>query len=395
MQTRGTRRDTLETEAATPIWISRRTRKAVMVAGVAALALLLWRVPALVSLSVGSVALAVALAFPVRTFSRVMPRRAAIAFTILLAVALLVLAITVFVPVIANQLGALVAAVPGIARQLGDRVPSMLDWLAARGLSLGSPDHVLAETQQRLLAAVQQFAGRLLGGLGQVVSGVAGVVVALLGIVLVAVYLLVDGRRIQATLLRAAPHRYRRDVRALWDALGTTLSRYLGGLALAMAIEGALAAIAFHVLGVPYAFLLGAWVSVTAVIPYVGAWLGYTPGILLALAISPTRALAAVVASMSINLVVGNVISPRIQGQAVRVHPMLIFFAVVAGGELFGVPGVVLAVPSMAVLRVLYDFLRARVRVVDEPPATNEPTGYAVASPPEARPRALAAAGRS
>jgi len=61
----------------------------------------------------------------------------------------------------------------------------------------------------------------------------------------------------------------------------------------------------------------------------------------------------------------------------------------------FGEPGVVLAVPSMAVLRVLYDFLRARVRVVDEPPATNEPTGYAVASPPEARPRALAAAGRS
>jgi len=395
MQTRGTRRDTLETEAATPIWISRRTRQAVMIAGVVALALLLWRVPALVSLSVGSVALAVALAFPVRTFSRVMPRRAAIAFTILLAVALLVVAITVLVPVIANQLGALVTAVPGIARQLDDRVPSTLDWLAARRLLPGSPTSVLADMQQRLLAAVQQFAGRLLGGLGQVMSGVAGVVVALLGIVLVAVYLLVDARRIQATLLRAAPHRYRRDVRALWDALGTTLSRYLGGLALAMAIEGALAAIAFHVLGVPYAFLLGAWVSVTAVIPYVGAWLGYTPGILLALAISPTRAVAAVVASMSINLVVGNVISPRIQGQAVRVHPMLIFFAVVAGGELFGVPGVVLAVPSMAVLRVLYDFLRVRVRVADDTPATNDPTASAVASPPEARPRALTALGRS
>ena len=240
MQTRGTRRDTLETEAATPIWISRRTRHAVMSASVAALALLLWRVPALVSLSVGSVALAVALAFPVRTFSRVMPRRAAIAFTILLAVALLVVAITVLVPVIANQLGALVTAVPGIARQLDDRVPSTLDWLAARRLLPGSPTSVLADMQQRLLAAVQQFAGRLLGGLGQVMSGVAGVVVALLGIVLVAVYLLVDARRIQATLLRAAPHRYRRDVRALWDALGTTLSRYLGGLALAMAIEGAL-----------------------------------------------------------------------------------------------------------------------------------------------------------
>jgi len=395
MQTRGGRRTTTETDAPTPIWISRRTRQAAVIAGVATLALLLWRVPTLMSLAAGSIALAVALAFPVRAFSRAMPRGAAIALTMVVAAALLVLAVTVFAPIISDQLRALVTAVPGIARQVDDRVPSVLAWLAARGLSLGSPERVLAETQQRLLAAVQQFAGRLLGGLGQAVSGVAGVVVALLGIVLVAVYLLADARRIQATVLRAAPHRYRRDVRTLWDALGTTLSRYLGGLALATAIEGALAAIAFHALGVPYGFLLGAWVSITAVIPYVGAWLGYTPGILLALAISPTRALVAFSVSMAINLVVGNVIAPRIQGQAVRVHPMVIFFAVVSGGELFGVPGVVLAVPSMAVLRVLFDFLRVRVRVVDETPARREPTGYAVASPPEARPRALAASGRS
>jgi predicted PurR-regulated permease PerM len=72
---------------------------------------------------------------------------------------------------------------------------------------------------------------------------------------------------------------------------------------------------------------------------------------------------------MVINLVVGNVITPRIQASAVRVHPMLVFFAVVTGGNVFGMAGVVLAVPTMAVLRVLYDFLRVRVRVVDESPA--------------------------
>ena len=300
-----------------------------------------------------------------------MPRGAAIAVTMVLSAALVVLAITVAAPIIADQLRALVAAVPGIARQLDERVPSVLDWLASRGLLPGSPERVLADTQQRLLAAVQQFGGRLLGGLGQAVSDVAGVVVALLGILMVAIYLLVDARRIQAAALRASPHRYRRDVRALWDAFGHTLSRYLGGLALSMAIEGALAAIAFHLLGVPYAFLLGAWVSVTAVIPYVGALLGYAPGVLLALAISPTRALLALGVCMAINVVMGNVITPRIQGRAVRVHPMVAFFAVAAGGQLFGVPGVVLAVPTMAVLRVLYDFLRLRVRVVDETAASH------------------------
>ena len=366
--------DTAATEAATPIWISRRTLRVLVAAGLAALALLFWRAPTLVALAVGGGALALVLSFPVRAFSRRMPRGAAIALSMLLAAALVALVITVVVPIILDQLSALVAAVPRIARRLGERVPSALDWLAARGLSPGSPEQVLHEVQQRLLAAVQGFMGRLLGGLGHFVSSVAGVAVALLGMVLVAVYLLSDARRIKAAVLRAVPHRYRRDVRALWEAFGQTLSRYLGGLVLSVMTEGLLAAIALHFLGVPYAFLLGAWISVMAVIPYVGAWLGYAPAVLLALSISPMRALVALLLFLLINVFVGNVLAPRIQGQAVRVHPLLIFVATVAGGELFGLPGVVLAVPTVAVLRVLFDFLRVRLRVEESPPDL-EPAG--------------------
>jgi predicted PurR-regulated permease PerM len=371
MQTSGT----VETGGATPIWISHRTRRILVAAAVGALALILWRVTTLMSLFVGGAALAIALSFPVDGLSRVMPRGAAIALTLVLVAAVLLLAITVFAPIIAGQLGALVTGVPGIAQQLDERVPSVLDSLAKRGVLPGSPEQVLAEMQLRLLAAVQQFAERLLGGLGQVVSGVAGVVVALMGMLLVAVTLLANARSILAAGLRAAPHRYRRDVRSLWDAFGETLSRYLGGLTLSLVIEGALAAIVFHQIGLPYAFLLGAWVSVTAVIPYVSALLGYAPAMLLALAISPTKALLALALGITINAVVGNVITPRIQGRAVHVHPMLVFFAVIIGGELFGIPGVILAVPAMAVLRVLYDFFRVRVRVVAESPATDPTAG--------------------
>lgn len=367
--------DTVATEAATPIWISRRTVRALVGAAVAVLVLLLWRAPTLVALSVGGGALALVLSFPVRAFSRWMPRGVAIALSMVLSAALGVVVITVVLPIILGQLRGLVAAVPRIAQQLGDRLPSTLEWLAARGLSPGSPEQVLQELQQRLLVAAQEFMGRLLGGLGKFVSGVAGVAFALLGSVLVAAYLLSDARRIKAALLRAAPHRYRRDVRALWDAFGRTLSRYLGGLVLSATMEGLLAAIALAFLDVPYAFLLGAWVSVTAIIPYVGAWLGYAPALLLALSISPTRALGALLLFLLINTFVGNVVAPRIQGKAVRVHPTVVFLATVIGGQLFGLPGIVLAVPAMAMLRVLFDFLRVRVRVADEGPTSRQQIG--------------------
>ena len=360
---------TVETDAATPIWISRRTRQVMVVVSLGALALILWRVTTLVSLLVGGASLAVALSFPVDGLSRVMPRRVAIAVTLVFIAAIVVLAITVFVPIIADQLGALVAAVPDVAQRLDERVPSVLDSLAARGLLPDSPESVFSEIQARLLAAVQQFAQRLLGQLGPVVSGAAGVVVAVAGILLVAVTLLANARRVQAAVLLAAPRRYRRDVRSLWNAFGDTLSRYLGGLALSLLIEGVLAAIVFHQIGLPYALTLGAWVALTALIPYVSAWLGYGPAVLLALTISPTKALITLALGVTVNAVVGNVITPRIQGQAVNVHPMFVFLAVVTGAELFGIPGVILAVPAMALLRVLYDFLRIRVRVVAQGPA--------------------------
>jgi predicted PurR-regulated permease PerM len=128
-----------------------------------------------------------------------------------------------------------------------------------------------------------------------------------------------------------------------------------------------LSAAALFLLGVPYALLLGAWVSVTALIPYIGAWIGAVPAVLLALSISPTKALLTALLFLAIQQLEGNVLTPRIQGQAVRVHPVLVFLAVVAGGELAGIPGIVFAVPALAMLRVLYDFFCARLRVRPAP----------------------------
>ena len=368
---RAGRRDASLVAGATPIWISPRARGILVVIGLALLALLGWRAPTLVRLAIGGTLVALVLSFPVQAFSRVMPRGAAIALSLLIVVAVVAFAIGVVVPIAVEQLSAFVAAVPGIAQRLGEQVPSVLDSLARSGVLPDSPERVLEEGRQRLLVAVQEFAGGLLGGLGRFVSGVAGVVVAFLGMVLVGVYLLVDARRIQAAMIRATPHRYRRDGRALWDAFSQTLSRYIGAVLIAITVEGALAAVAFHFLGLPYAVLLGGWVGITALIPYVGAWIGYAPALLLALSISPTRALAALLVCMVINLLVGNVLSPRLQGRAVDVPPSIVFAATVAGGELFGVGGVVLAVPTVATLRVLFDFFRVRLRVADEHAATS------------------------
>lgn len=349
----------------TPIPISRRTRTILLVASAVALVLLLRQAPSLLTLMLGGGALALLLSFPVRALSHVVPQKVAILVSLLLLGGLLVLAVAVVVPVLAEQLSALVAALPDIARQIDQRLPSLLAPLAERGLLPGTPEEFVSNLERQLLEFIQALGGRILGGLGGVVTSAFGTAVTIFGMIFIAVYLVADSRALQARFIHAVPHRYRRDARDLWNAFGFTLSRYLGGLGLSLAIQGVFSAIALSLLGVPYPLLLGAWVSVTALLPYVGAWIGAVPAVLLALAVSPTTALLTAILFLVIQQLEGNFLTPRIQSQAVRVHPILVFLAVIAGGELAGIPGVIFAVPALAVARVLYDFFRARVRTAD------------------------------
>lgn len=350
----------------TPIPISRRTRNVIALAIVAALLLLAWFAPSTLYIAVGGFALALLISFPVRALSRLMPRGLAVLLTYLILVVLALLAFAILIPLLVEQLSSLIAATPELARQSDQFARSLLQPLADRDLLSGaSPDEVMSNLLDSLSERAQGLAQNLLSGIVGLLSTTVSLAVNVVGALFVSVYLLLDVRRIKAAYLRALPHDYRRDGLQLWDAEGASLSRYLGGLLFVVVIQGLLSTIALSFIGVPYAILLGAWVSVTAIIPYLGAILGAIPGLILALFISPTTAILTALAYLGIQQLEGNVLTPRIQGQALRVHPILVLLAVVAGGALGGLVGIILAVPVLAVFRVLLDFFRVRLRTVD------------------------------
>ncbi|MGB3681423.1 MAG: AI-2E family transporter [Rubrobacteraceae bacterium] len=346
----------------TRIPISRQTGKLLALAGIAALILIAWFVPSALYIAVGGFALALILSFPVGALSRIVPRWLAILVTYLVLVGLLILAFVFLVPLLVDQLGSLISAAPDIARSADRLARSLLQPLAERNMLQGaSPEQVISDFLNRLSGRAQDLAQNLLGGLAGFVSGVVNFGINLIGALFVSVYLLLDVRRIKAVYLRTLPHRYRWDGRELWNAEGASLSKYLGGLAFVVVIQGTLTAIGLFLLGIPYALLLGAWVSVTSIIPYLGAFLGAIPGIIVAFFISPTRGILAAFVYLGIQQLEGNVLTPRIQGQVLRVHPIIVLLAIVVGGGLGGLVGIIVAVPTLAVLRVLFDFFRVRL----------------------------------
>jgi predicted PurR-regulated permease PerM len=228
------------TVSPTPIPISKRTRTVLILAVLALLGLVIWFVPSVLTTVVGGFALALALSFPVRWLSQLMPRGLAILLSFLLLVGLVVLAALFLVPLVGDQLTSLANSVPGMANTAELSLRDALGFFQDRRHLPSNPNDVVSRIREDLTNAARAVAGNALGGALNVNTGTFSFALTLFGVIFVGAYLLIDVRRFKAAYLRAAPHHCRRDFLTLWDAFGHSLSKYLGGLALVLAIQGVL-----------------------------------------------------------------------------------------------------------------------------------------------------------
>lgn len=346
----------------TPIRISRTAWNLLVCALAAVLALILWAVPVVLAIALGGFAVALVLSFPVHLFSRVMPRTLAILLAFLVLSAVLLLLFYVVAPLLVSQVGALVVALPALVQNLQQYVVQGLEMLDAKDFLPGTPGEIAARFTEDLKTSLGVIVGNMLGRTLGLAIGTFSFALSLFAVVFTAASLLANARTFKAAYLTSVPRRYRHDALEFWDALGRALSHYLGGLALSLAIQGVFSAVGLALIGVPYPLALGAWVSVAAVIPFLGPWLGATPALLVAFSVSPTALVLTALVFLAVQLLESNVLTPQIQAQTIKVPSVIVFLGVIAGAALAGIMGALFAVPVLAAIRVAFDFFRARLR---------------------------------
>ncbi|MBN1876683.1 MAG: AI-2E family transporter [Anaerolineae bacterium] len=178
-------------------------------------------------------------------------------------------------------------------------------------------------------------------------------------------FLLRDIDIIHHSLLNAFPGIVRKDVANIWRLLDRTLSSYLRGQILLCIIIGVLTTIVMSILGLDYALLLGVVAGVLEVVPNIGPTLAAIPAILLALTRGPGLALLTAVAANLIQNVENSFVVPRVLGNSVGLHPVLMMVMLVVGTEIAGLPGLIIAPLLAAILRDLYRYLH--YRFADDP----------------------------
>jgi predicted PurR-regulated permease PerM len=206
-------------------------------------------------------------------------------------------------------------------------------------------------------------------------------------VVVVSIYMLLDMHRLAAAVDRRFPPAP--GTKPLIERMEHALASYVKGQLLLSLIIGASSGVGLWVLGATgalphggrYALLFGAWAGITELIPYVGPWLGAAPPVLYALVVHPISALWVMLLFLGIQQLEGHVIVPKVMGRSLRLHPLLVIFGLLAGGEIYGFPGILVALPLLAAGRAAWEFFAERVELARWP--EDAPVDEAVGVPPE------------
>jgi predicted PurR-regulated permease PerM len=256
----------------------------------------------------------------------------------------------IVVPILSEQGNEFLARVPGVVRSVEGHLEDFAKLYPALGLSESGMGSL------NLTDAIQEVIRRA-GELYTLTTRGAGLLLQAVGAVVMALYLVSNPRPLVNGVLALFPVGRRGRVEEILMLIKVRVSGWIIGQIAAMFLIFVLTWIGLSILGVEYAFTFAVLTGVLQIIPFFGPIISAVPPTLFALAESPTKALVVVVVYVAIHQIEAHLISPIVMARSVQLHPVVVIVAVLAMGDLLGLAGVILAVPTAAVVTVLLDEL--------------------------------------
>lgn len=288
------------------------------------------------------------------------PRGLAVGAVFLSFLGVVAAAVVLLIPPIQQQISTIRANLPLYGDQAQRQVQNVQGFFDRNNIDIDVADRAGAA-----VAAIRGWGSDLSGNALSYSLNALGALVVIVIIIVAAVYMLLDAPQIARSARRlggpSASQFLRRTER--------TLVEYIKAQTLVCLIIGVSSGIILWTFGVTgifpqgatYAVLFAAWIFLMEFIPYIGPILGAIPPLLLALFISPWTALWVLIAFIAIHQFEGHIVVPQVMGDAVGVHPLVVIFGVLIGEELYGLFGIILAVPVVVILKETAVYMSERM----------------------------------
>jgi predicted PurR-regulated permease PerM len=270
------------------------------------------------------------------------------------------------IPLLIQQMSQLTDQLPTVTAKVPTFVRQLQSSLDDRGIPVavasGTGGPSLGQQAAQLGSSVVTNSVAIAGG---VASGLFDFVIVLV----LSFYLVLDGDRFVANILAAIPERYRDDSRLFVESIDRSFGGFLRGTAIQAAILGVGTAIVMTFGGLHYALLASVFAAIIMVIPFIGPLLALIVPLTIALLsnLPPSQLLAIAVGLVVLQLLVMNVVAPKVMSETVGLHPLLVFLALLVGIKEAGLAGAIFGVPVAAVIYAAGQILLRRWRVIGSP----------------------------
>ncbi|MBC1383098.1 AI-2E family transporter [Listeria innocua] len=276
----------------------------------------------------------------------------AIALLYLVIIGLIILLFSFVIPAVKDQIVSLFKSFPGY----WDQITQKFDEFSRSSLFDQIKDKLstnMSDIMKTLSTKGTSVINSAIISIGSIVGTVTEVVLAIVTTPLVLFYLLKDGKKLPDFLLKMLPVNGRAHTRQVLGEANHQISSYIRGQIIVSFCIGILLFIGYLIIGLPYALTLAIIAACTSIVPYLGPAIAITPAIIIAIVTSPWLLIKLIIVWCVVQLLEGKFISPQVMGKTLKVHPITILFVILVAGNLFGILGVIFAVPGYAVLKVV------------------------------------------
>jgi predicted PurR-regulated permease PerM len=279
-------------------------------------------------------------------------RIVSIASIYLIVIGLFVFLVLTVIPIIKDQIDALIDNLPYFgheieraARRFGE---SNLLGKIQENLNINVANMVKDYTVD-FTKSLSSVTGNVTGFL----STVTEVVLTFVMVPFILFYLLKDGEQLPNHFLKFISEQRRPAAMRILDDMHYAISSYIRGQIIVSLFIGIMLLIGYLIIGIKYAVLLAILAMIVNIVPYVGPIIAITPALIIAFIDSPAMVLKVIIVMMVVQLAEGKFISPQVMGKKLDIHPITIIFIILTAGNLFGIMGIILAIPGYAILKVL------------------------------------------
>lgn len=263
-----------------------------------------------------------------------------------------------FIPTVYNEINELVGLLPSFIEKITNGINEFFGNIEGNGLDL-------SEFKNKLLLNVTNIGAEfakdlpnlIIGLLGSLFSGIGTVVMGLI----VGIYMLIDYDNICNHFKKIFPKRFQSDIVMLCKQMSIEVRKCVNGTFLVALMVLFCDSIGFTLVGLNAPLLFGIFCGITDLIPYIGPYIGGAAAVIMGFTQDPLIGIGTFIICLIVQIVESYILQPVVMSKASNLHPIIIIISLLVFGHFFGILGMVLATPTLTILKVIYKFIMKKI----------------------------------